>query len=33
MFVTLNVGEFAFFQFALDKILRLLHNFNGYVLD
>jgi hypothetical protein len=29
IFATLKVGEFAFFQLAVDKILRLLQNFNG----
>jgi hypothetical protein len=29
IFAVLKVGEFAFFQFAVDKILRLLQKFNG----
>jgi hypothetical protein len=29
MFAALNVGEFAFFQLAVDKIPHLLQKFNG----
>jgi hypothetical protein len=29
IFAALKVGEFAFFQLAVDKILRLLQKFNG----
>jgi hypothetical protein len=29
IFAPLKVGEFAFFQLAVDKILHLLQNFNG----
>jgi hypothetical protein len=29
IFAALKVGEFAFFQLAIDKILRLLQKFNG----
>jgi hypothetical protein len=29
IFAPLKVGEFAFFQLAVDKILRLLQKFNG----
>jgi hypothetical protein len=29
IFATLRVGEFAFFQLAVDKIPRLLQKFNG----
>jgi hypothetical protein len=29
MFAALKVGEFAFFQLAVDKIPRLLQKFNG----
>jgi hypothetical protein len=30
VFAAQKVGEFAFFQLAVDKIPRLLQNFNGY---
>jgi hypothetical protein len=29
IFAALKVGEFAFFQLPVDKILRLLQKFNG----
>jgi hypothetical protein len=29
IFAALKVGEFAFFQLAVDKIPRLLQKFNG----
>jgi hypothetical protein len=29
IFAALKVGKFAFFQLAVDKILRLLQKFNG----
>jgi hypothetical protein len=29
IFAALKVGEFAYFQLAVDKILRLLQKFNG----